>query len=200
MRRPVEECLRSPAATSWFRSRPIAAAIPPPRAAAEPGTEPVRNLTSGNPPGHAACADDFFRIRRYSAAPVIGTRGACHAAILACRHCHAGCADGAGGRPATTPQKPLRSECLAMANAPPRATPVSLRLAAAKAEEVDDHLCRPFDLLHRVARRRADRDRLQRRLPDRPPARRRHHEPRPLHALLAVSGPRHRACAARLGR
>jgi L-ascorbate metabolism protein UlaG (beta-lactamase superfamily) len=33
-------------------------------------------------------------------------------------------------------QQPLRSECLAMASAPPRATPVSLRLAAAKAEEV----------------------------------------------------------------
>jgi L-ascorbate metabolism protein UlaG (beta-lactamase superfamily) len=34
------------------------------------------------------------------------------------------------------PQQPLRSECLAMANAPPRATPVSLRRAAAKTEEV----------------------------------------------------------------
>ena len=34
------------------------------------------------------------------------------------------------------PQQPLRSECLAMANAPMRATPVSLRLSAAKAEEV----------------------------------------------------------------
>jgi L-ascorbate metabolism protein UlaG (beta-lactamase superfamily) len=33
-------------------------------------------------------------------------------------------------------QSPLRSECLAMANAPPRATPVSLRRTAAKAEEV----------------------------------------------------------------
>ena len=33
-------------------------------------------------------------------------------------------------------QQPLRSECLAMANAPPRATPVSLRLAATKGEEV----------------------------------------------------------------
>jgi L-ascorbate metabolism protein UlaG (beta-lactamase superfamily) len=33
-------------------------------------------------------------------------------------------------------QQPLRSECLAMAHAPPRVTPVSLRLAAAKAEEV----------------------------------------------------------------
>jgi hypothetical protein len=33
-------------------------------------------------------------------------------------------------------QQPLRSECLAMANAPPRATPVSLRPVAAKAEEV----------------------------------------------------------------
>jgi L-ascorbate metabolism protein UlaG (beta-lactamase superfamily) len=33
-------------------------------------------------------------------------------------------------------QQPLRSECLAMANAPPRATPVSLRRAAAKTEEV----------------------------------------------------------------
>ena len=33
-------------------------------------------------------------------------------------------------------QDALRSECLAMANAPPRATPVSLRRVAAKAEEV----------------------------------------------------------------
>src|SRR5258707_2513532 len=33
-------------------------------------------------------------------------------------------------------EEPLRSECLAMANAPPRATPVSLRRIAAKTEEV----------------------------------------------------------------
>jgi L-ascorbate metabolism protein UlaG (beta-lactamase superfamily) len=33
-------------------------------------------------------------------------------------------------------QQPLRSECLAMASAPPRATPVSLRRVAAKDEEV----------------------------------------------------------------
>src|SRR5947208_560981 len=33
-------------------------------------------------------------------------------------------------------QQPLRSECLAMANAPPRALPVSLRRTAAKAEDV----------------------------------------------------------------
>ena len=33
-------------------------------------------------------------------------------------------------------QQPLRSECLAMANAPPGATPVSLRRVAAKTEEV----------------------------------------------------------------
>jgi hypothetical protein len=33
-------------------------------------------------------------------------------------------------------EEPLRSECLAMANAPPRATPVSLRRVAAKADEV----------------------------------------------------------------
>src|SRR6201746_119599 len=33
-------------------------------------------------------------------------------------------------------QDSLRSECLAMANAPPRATPVSLRRLAAKAEAV----------------------------------------------------------------
>jgi len=38
--------------------------------------------------------------------------------------------------PATAQQQPLRSECLAMASAPPRATPVSLRRTAAKAEEV----------------------------------------------------------------
>jgi L-ascorbate metabolism protein UlaG (beta-lactamase superfamily) len=33
-------------------------------------------------------------------------------------------------------EEPLRSECLVMANAPPRATPVSLRRVAAKADEV----------------------------------------------------------------
>src|SRR5712664_1175266 len=33
-------------------------------------------------------------------------------------------------------QEPSRSECLAMANTPPRATPVSLRRLAAKTEEV----------------------------------------------------------------
>ena len=38
--------------------------------------------------------------------------------------------------PAAAQQPPLRSECLAMANAPPRGTPVSLRLSAVKAEEV----------------------------------------------------------------
>ena len=38
--------------------------------------------------------------------------------------------------PAAAQQKPLRSECLAMANAPPRVTPVSLRRIAAKPEEV----------------------------------------------------------------
>ena len=37
---------------------------------------------------------------------------------------------------AAAAQQPLRSECLAMANAPPRAMPVSLRRVAAKAEEV----------------------------------------------------------------
>jgi L-ascorbate metabolism protein UlaG (beta-lactamase superfamily) len=37
---------------------------------------------------------------------------------------------------AAAAEEPLRSECLAMANAPPRATPVSLRRVAAKAEEV----------------------------------------------------------------
>src|SRR6266702_3381580 len=38
--------------------------------------------------------------------------------------------------PAAAQQQPLRSECLAMANAPPRAVPVSLRRVAAKPEEV----------------------------------------------------------------
>ncbi|MCK1639769.1 MBL fold metallo-hydrolase [Bradyrhizobium sp. 157] len=38
--------------------------------------------------------------------------------------------------PAAAQQQPLRSECLAMANAPPRAVPVSLRRTAAKVEEV----------------------------------------------------------------
>ena len=38
--------------------------------------------------------------------------------------------------PASAQQQPLRSECLAMANAPPRAVPVSLRRTAATAEEV----------------------------------------------------------------
>src|SRR5437660_5331282 len=38
--------------------------------------------------------------------------------------------------PAAAQQQPLRSECLAMANAPPLAVPVSLRRVAAKSEEV----------------------------------------------------------------
>ena len=38
--------------------------------------------------------------------------------------------------PAAAQQQPLRSECLAMANVPPRATPVGLRRVAAMAEEV----------------------------------------------------------------
>ena len=38
--------------------------------------------------------------------------------------------------PAVAQQQPLRSECLAMANAPPLALPVSLRRTAAKAEDV----------------------------------------------------------------
>jgi L-ascorbate metabolism protein UlaG (beta-lactamase superfamily) len=38
--------------------------------------------------------------------------------------------------PPAAAQQPLRSECLAMANAPPRAVPVSLRRVAAKPEEV----------------------------------------------------------------
>jgi L-ascorbate metabolism protein UlaG (beta-lactamase superfamily) len=38
--------------------------------------------------------------------------------------------------PAAAQQQPLRSECLAMANATPRAIPVGLRRTAAKAEEV----------------------------------------------------------------
>jgi L-ascorbate metabolism protein UlaG (beta-lactamase superfamily) len=37
---------------------------------------------------------------------------------------------------AAAAEEPLRSECLAMANAPPRATPVSLRRVAAKPDEV----------------------------------------------------------------
>ena len=39
--------------------------------------------------------------------------------------------------PAAAQQQPLRSECLAMASAPPRVVPVSLRRTAAK-EDVDD--------------------------------------------------------------
>jgi hypothetical protein len=35
-------------------------------------------------------------------------------------------------------QQPLRSECLAMANAPPRATPVSLRVAAKSTEKAEE--------------------------------------------------------------
>jgi L-ascorbate metabolism protein UlaG (beta-lactamase superfamily) len=38
--------------------------------------------------------------------------------------------------PAAAQQQPLRSECLAMANGPPRAVPVGLRRTAAKVEEV----------------------------------------------------------------
>ena len=38
--------------------------------------------------------------------------------------------------PAAAQQQPLRSECLAMASAPPRVVPVSLRRTAAKVEDV----------------------------------------------------------------
>jgi hypothetical protein len=38
--------------------------------------------------------------------------------------------------PAAAQQQPLRSECLAMAGAPPLATPVSLRRTTAKPQEV----------------------------------------------------------------
>ena len=122
--------------------------------------------------------------------------GPCHAAILRCRHCHAVFADGAGRRPAM----PLRSECLAMANAPPRATPVSLRLAAAKAEEVaityaghsTYYIETPGGV--RIATDYSGAYRTGR-LPDVVTMNRAHS-----HALLAVSGPRHPACAARLGR
>ena len=62
------------------------------------------------------------------------------------------------------------------------------------------HLCRPFHLLYRHARRRADRNRFQRRLPDRAAARRRHHEPGALDPLHAVSRPEDSARPARLGR
>jgi hypothetical protein len=54
--------------------------------------------------------------------------------------------------PAAAQDASRSSECLAMTNAPPRATPVSLRSAAAKTDEVD-HLRRPFDLLYRNAHR-----------------------------------------------
>ena len=99
-----------------------------------------------------------------------------------------------------TAQSPLRSECLAMANAPPRATPVSLRRTAAKAEEVAityvGHSTYYIDTPGGVR----IGDRFQRLLPDRAAARRRHHEPRAFDAFHAVSRSQDQACAARLGR
>ena len=143
------------------------------------------------------CHHDVSGIRRYSVAS-----GLCRGWVMPCCDPLA-CSPlpssvrWSSQRP---PQQPLRSECLAMANAPPRAMPVSLRRVAAKAEERRDHLCRAFHLLHRHARRRADRDRFQRRLPDRAAARRRHHEPRALDPLHVVSRSENSARPARLGR
>ena len=62
---------------------------------------------------------------------VIAEDGSCHAANIRYRPRFAGFA----GVPAAA-QEVRRSECLAMANAPPRATPVAFRRTAAKAEEV----------------------------------------------------------------
>lgn len=59
-----------------------------------------------------------------------------------------------------------RSECLAMANAPPRATPVGFRRCRQNRRS-RDHLCRPRNLLHRYPWGHPDRHRLQWRLPDR---------------------------------
>src|ERR1017187_10282511 len=93
-----------------------------------------------------------------------------------------------------------RSECLAMAAAPPRATPVSLHTADAKADEVAITYAGHSTYYIDTPRGRADRDRLQRRLYHRPTARCRHHEPRARHALHFVPGSAHSPCTARLGR
>ena len=177
-------------------SRPIAAASQkPPRGCSAHRTDPLAPRLPGIRPA-MRCAPMIFAGFGDTVPVRSSEYGACHAAILATRHCHAGCAGSAGRRPAKTAAQrvPGDGECAAARHAGQPATD------RREGRGGDDLLCRPFDLLHRVARRRADRDRLQRRLPDRPPARRRHHEPRPLHALLAEPGPRHRACAARLGR
>jgi hypothetical protein len=52
-------------------------------------------------------------------------------------------------------QQPLRSECLAMANAPPPAMPINLRRVAAKRRTSPSSA---IPLLYRHARRRADRN------------------------------------------
>lgn len=67
---------------------------------------------------------------RVATAAVAADRS-CHAAVPCCRHRLLGLLDRAAAA-----AEPLRSECLAMANAPPRAVPVSLRRVAAKPEEV----------------------------------------------------------------
>ena len=62
--------------------------------------------------------------------------GSCHVAIAERILATALALLGSLIEPAAAQQQPLRSECLAMANAPPRAVPVSLRRTAAKAEDV----------------------------------------------------------------
>jgi len=99
-------------------------------------------------------------------------------------------------------EEPPRSECLAMANAPLRATPVSLRrVAGQKADQVTITYAGPFDLFHRHARRGAGlATDYSGAYQIRPAAGRRHHEYRAhsTHYTL-FPDPAHSPCAARLG-
>ncbi len=92
-----------------------------------------------------------------------------------------------------------RARCLAIAEALPGVTFANFTPAQARAEgEVTHHLCRPLDLHHRNAGRRAHRHRFQRRLRLLPAAARRHHEQGAPHPLFGPARPGYRICAARL--
>ena len=130
-----------------------------------------------------------------AAAPCRRNADACRLPPRSCRRRTAAhgrrraCPGAAGGEP-----------CLAVAESLPAVTYIAADPVAATAEsdEVTHHLCRPFDLCHRDAGRRADRHRLQRRLRRRPAAARRHHEQGAPHALHRPARPGHRIRAARL--
>ena len=129
-------------------------------------------------------------------AKAIAEDGPCHAAIARCRHRFPGFAD-CIGRCAGCPQ---RSECLAMANAPPRAMPVSHRRVAAKADDVAityaGHSTYYIDTPGGV-RIATDFNGAYR---HRPAARYRHHEPGAQHALHAVPRSENPARPSWLGR